>query len=201
MTSAPISGVVLRIEAREPDMRLLADQDLIDILRRHLCLQDEFVGFRRNQHEGLTRSDDAADRVKVQLVDKTGDRRADRGPLKARLRGDLALLEFGDAALDIAKLGQGLGALLVLDLDHLNVDFGDTALGARPLGNQPAALALKARLFALHGEDTAGRHEPILEEFLEVGELAADETDLGFLRLLLRGKPANLLVKLADLLP
>ena len=54
-----------------------AERDLIDVLRRNLGLDDEVVGARHDQHDGLAVADHAADRVNGQLMDDARSRRAD----------------------------------------------------------------------------------------------------------------------------
>ena len=149
MTVPLSSGVVRAFDGVDAHDRLLADGELVDVLRHHLRFEVEGVVDRHDQHGGLGRGDHAADRVDGELMHVAGARRADVDPLQLVLGRDLALDELRDLGLDLAQLLHHLGAHLLVDLDDLQRGLGDLALGLRDAGDDLAALALEARRLAL----------------------------------------------------
>ena len=140
---------------------------------------------RHDEHHRLGRRDDAADRVHVELVDEAGAGRADIHALQLVFGGDLALRVFGDLALHLAKLLHGLGAHLLVDLDHLERGFGDAAFGLRDGGDELPALAFDAGAVALERVEARELHEVLLVEFADALELLGDEGGLAGFRGLL----------------
>ena len=107
----------------------LARPHLVNVLRHDLGLQDQFVSFRNDEHERLARPDDAANGVNRKLVNITGDRRFDGHAFKARRYRELAFLQLGNLALDIAEICQGLRQVFFVNLQDLHFHLGNARLG------------------------------------------------------------------------
>ena len=67
--------------------------------------------------------------------------------------------ELGDLGLDLAQVLADLGAHVLVDLQDLQLDLGDLALGLRGRGDELAALAFEARRVALERGDALELHE------------------------------------------
>jgi hypothetical protein len=82
-----------------------ADGNLIDVLRRHLGLNDELVSARHNQHDRLTSAtNDTTDGMSRKLMNHPGLRRPDNHALKFVLSGRAALPQLGDLPLRFAEI-------------------------------------------------------------------------------------------------
>ena len=81
--------------------RLLRTQ-LVNIGWHHPSFDSQRVVLRDDEHQRFAGSNDAAPRMKGQLVASAGLRRSDDGMLELVLRCDLALAELGDLGVDVA---------------------------------------------------------------------------------------------------
>ena len=75
----------------------------------------------------LAGGDHAADVCTAELMDDAVLRRADVDALELVLRGDLALDELADLAVDLAQFLGDLAAQFLIDLNDLEFDLGDLA--------------------------------------------------------------------------
>ena len=154
---------------------------LVNVLRHDLGLQDQLIGFRNNEHEGLARSDDAANGVNRKLVDIAGDRRLDHHAFKPRRDGELAFLQLGNLAFDIAQVRQGLRQVFFVNLQDLHFHFGNARFRRGLAGHKLAPFAVKPRRFAVHRHDAADGHKPLALQVFQIGEFGADQGQLLFL--------------------
>src|SRR5829696_9150057 len=189
------------VEGREAQGRGLPDADLIDVLRRELRLDRQHIGFRHDQHDGLSGRDHPADRVDGRLVHHPVLRRSDIDALQLVLGRDLALDELGNLALDLAQVLGNLAAQILIDLQDLQLDLGNLALGLSGRGDELAALALEARGVALERRHALDLHEVLAPEIPDALELLADQLGFALLRRDLAGEALDLLLELRDALP
>src|SRR5829696_6272079 len=189
------------VEGREAQGRGLPDADLIDVLRRELRLDRQHIGFRYDQHDGLSGRDHPAHRVDGRLVHHPVLRRSDIDALQLVLGRDLALDELGNLALDLAQILGNLAAQILIDLQDLQLDFGNLALGLCSRRDELAALALEARGVALKRRHALDLHEVLAPEIPDALELLADQLGFALLRRDLAGEALDLLLELRDALP
>src|SRR5215203_5224162 len=188
------------VEGREAQGRGLPDADLIDVLRRELRLDRQHIGFRHDQHDGLSGRDHPADRVDGRLVHHPVLRRSDIDALQLVLGRDLALDELGNLALDLAQVLGNLAAQILIDLQDLQLDLGNLALGLGGRRDELAALALEARGVALERRHALDLHEVLAPEIADALELLADQLGFALLRRDLAGEALDLLLELRDAL-
>ena len=162
---------------------------LIDVLRIDLGLDREVVGVRHDQHDGVAGGDDAADGMHVRLEHHAVLRRADVDALELILGRDLALDEFADLAVDLARLLGDLAAQIPVDLDDLQFGFGDLALGLRGLRDQLPGFALEPGRVALELGELGERNELLLPQIVDAVLLPVDQ--LAFLFLWRRAAPSG----------
>ena len=134
------------IEGGEAQHHRLAERDLIDVLGLDLDLDRQLVGLRHDQHDRVAGGDDAADRVRRRLEHDAVLRRADVGALELILGRHLALDVFADLAVGLAQLLGDVAGEFLIDLEDLQLDLGDLALGLGGIGDElsrarPAILA------------------------------------------------------------
>src|ERR1700730_11416594 len=120
------------VEGRQPQHRFLADLQLVDILRIDLGFDREIVGLRHDHHDGVAGGDDAADGMDRGLQHHAGLRRADVDAAQLVFGGHLALDEFADLVVGLAQILGDFADHILVDLDDLQLGFGDLALGLRP---------------------------------------------------------------------
>ncbi len=124
----------------------------------------KLVGVGHDQHDRVAGGDDAADSVHRGLKHHAVLRRADVDALELVLGGDLALDEFADLAVDLARLLGDLAAQIAVDLDDLQLGFGDLAGGLRGLRDQLPGFAIEPRRLALKFGQLGERHKLVLPE-------------------------------------
>ena len=96
------------------------------------------------EHDRVAGGDHAADGIRGRLEDDAVLRRADIGALELILRRHLALDIFADLAVGLAQLLGDVAGQFLIDLDDLQLDLGDLALGFGGGGDELAAFALRA---------------------------------------------------------
>ena len=127
-------------------------------------------------------------------------RSADISALELILRRDFALDIFADLAVDFAQfLGHVAGQILI-HLNDLQLDFGDLAFYLRSLGDDLAALALKARFIALQRCQPVELHQIFLPQIAHALQFLLGQRDPLVLGRLLRGKAGHLLLQLGNAL-
>ena len=116
------------------------------------------------------------------------------------LGGHLALDVFADLAVGLAQLLGDVAGEFLIDLEDLQLNFGDLALGFGGGGNERAALALQARLLALERGEPVELDEVLRPQIADALELLVDERHFLGLGVLLGGQPGDLLLQLLDAL-
>src|SRR6202035_3719851 len=188
------------IEGREAQHHRLAERHHIDVLGLDLDLDRQRVGLRHDQHDLVAGRDHAADRICRRLKHGAVLRRADVDAAELIFRRYLALDELADLAVGLAQfLGDVAGELLI-DLEDLQLDLGNPALGLRGIGDQRTALALDLGLVALQRREPIELDQVSLPKVAHARELLGDEAELLGLGLLLREEPGDLLLQLLDAL-
>ena len=91
-----------------------------------------------------------------------------------------------------------MAAHVLINLDHLQLDFGDLALGLGDGRHQLAALAFEPRRLALQRIDTGLGHELLVVKGLNADQLAFDEFDFVLLGVSLFRIALDLLFQLID---
>src|SRR6266852_5464859 len=117
------------VEGRQPQQGFLADLQLVDILRIDFGLDRERIRLRHDHHDGVAGGDHPADGVNRRLQHHAVLRRADVGPPQLVFGGDLALDEFADLVVGLAQILRNVSDQILVDLDDLQLGFGDLALG------------------------------------------------------------------------
>src|SRR6202012_4162931 len=145
------------VEGGQAQQALLADLQLVDVLRVDLGLDLEVVALRHDDHDGVTGGDDATDRMHGRLLDHAVLRRADIDAPQLILGGDLALDEFADLVVGLAQILGDLACHVLVDLDDLQFGLGDLALGLGARGYQLGALPVEAGGVALELRKTRYR--------------------------------------------
>src|SRR5215208_6318904 len=189
------------VESGEAQRGALPDPHLIDILRRELRLDGQHVRLRYDQHDRLAGGDHATDRMHSRLMHHPVLRRADVDALQLILGRDLALDELGDLALRLAQVLGDLAAQFLIDLQDLQLDLGDFALGLGGRGDELTALAFEAGRVALERRHALDLHEVLAPEIPDPLELLPDQLGLALLRRHLTGEALDLLLELRDPLP
>jgi hypothetical protein len=113
-------------------------------------------------------------------------------------RGDLALDIFADLAVGFAQLLGDVTGEIFVDLDNLQLDFRDLALGFRGLGDELADLPLRLRFITLEPGETAELDEILRIKIAYALQFLFDQADLFVLGILLRSEPCDLLLQLRD---
>ena len=152
--------------------------DLVDVLRLDPGLDHETVVARHDFHQRLAGPDHAADRVNDGLMDHAGLRRAHVNARELVFRRDQALAQLGDLTVDLGQLATDLAGQVLVDLDQLQLGFGDRGTSLRHRNQQPAVLTLDPCHLALERGQLAHRHQALLPEFAGAGQLARDQLDL-----------------------
>src|SRR6266852_547487 len=140
------------VECRQPQQRLLADLQFIDILRIDLGLDREVVGLRNDHHDGVAGGDHAAHGMDRRLQHHAVLRGADVDPPQLIFGRDLALDEFTDLVVGLAPILGDFPDHILVDLNDLQFGLGDLALRLRlrcnvlrPFASEPGRIALQHR--------------------------------------------------------
>src|SRR4029077_1862237 len=153
-----------QIERREPQHDGFSELDLIDVLGIDLDLNHQLVALRHDEHERIAGGDHATDGIRRRFKYDSILRGAQFGALELILCRDLALDILADFAVGFAQLlGDAAGQILI-DLDDLQLDFGDFAFRLRRLGHDLAALAFKVRFLALQRGQAIKLHQILLPQ-------------------------------------
>ena len=83
---------------------------------------------------------------------------------------------------DLAQVLGDLAAQFLIDLQDLQLDLGDFALGLGGRGDELAALAFEAGRVALERRHALDLHEVLAPQIPDPFELLPDQLDLAFLR-------------------
>ena len=97
---------------------------------------------------------------------------------------------------DLAHLFRDFAGKILVDLEDLQLKFGDFSFGLRGRGDQLPALTAKARCLAFELAQPRDWHEILLKEIANASELVLDKGDFLFFRGLLRGKADDFFVAL-----
>ena len=103
----------------------------------------------------------------------TSLRRANVDALQLILGRDLPLREFGEFGPDIGDLLGVLAAHVLIDLNHLQLDFGNLALGLGDGRNQLPALAFEPGRLALQRIDPGLGHQLLVVECPDAHKLSS----------------------------
>ena len=172
------------VEGRQPQQRLLADLQLVDVLRIDLGLDREIVGLRHDHHDGVAGGDHAADGMHRRLQHHAVLRRADVDPAQLVFGGDLALDEFADLVVGLAQILGDFADHVLVDLDDLQFGLGDLALGLRARGDVLRPLAGQPRGVALQRGQARNLHQMLVVELANADQLLFDQRDFLVLGLL-----------------
>src|SRR5947209_11724401 len=123
-------------------------------------------------------------------------RRTDVDALKLILGRDLLFNEFGGLAANVGEILPVLGAHVLIDLQHLDLRFGDLALGLRDGCHKLSALAFKARLLALKCSHAIELDELLGPKLAHAFQFFLDPLDLLVLGCDLRHQTADLFLGL-----
>ena len=188
------------VEGREAQDRMLADVNLVDVLRGHLGIDDQRIGIGHDQHERFAGLDDAADRVDVALEHPAVLRRHEIDALELIVGRYAALGHLGLLGPDLGQFLADLGAEILVDLVDLQFQLGDAATVLRQRRHERRPLAFHPGRVALQLRDAADRHEVLLPERADTLQFLREQLQFlalgGFLRL----NAFDLQVELLDLL-
>ena len=187
-----------QVEGRKPDLRHLAQIDLIDILRPHMGVYDEFVEFGHDRHHIGARCNHPADSMDRKLMHNPGARSPHLHALQFCLCGTTPFQRFGDTRFGLAQVAQGAGAGIVIKLDDLEPGFADPALGRGDPRHKFALLAFEPRTLAIERKNPVRLDETLLQQLFEVFQFLADQDRLFFFGGVLRLKPLNFLLELTN---
>ncbi len=188
------------VERRQPQQGLLADLQLVDILRVDLGFDLQIVGLRDDHHDGVAGGDHAAHGMHGGLQHHAVLRGADVGPPQLVFGGDLALDEFADLVVGLAQILGHVADHVLIDLDDLQFGFGDLALGLGARSNVLRPLAGQSCGVALERGQPRHLHQMLVVEIANSDQFLLHQRDLLVFGFLLRGKAGDLLVKLGNAL-
>ena len=117
------------IEGRKAQGYRLPHGNLIDILRWKFQLRHERVLVRNDLQDRFCRRDDGSFGMDAQLVNDPGLRCLDIDPFQIVLGGDQALGKLAAVAFGLAQLIGNLRTVIGIDLQDLQLGFGDLAPG------------------------------------------------------------------------
>src|SRR3984893_7834606 len=103
------------VEGREADQRLLSHPHLVDIVGLQPRLDLQVVRIRYHFHDGVAGFDDAANRMRCELMDNPRSRRTEFDPIEHIPGSDAALNEFAFLALYFAELLDDFGTKILID--------------------------------------------------------------------------------------
>src|SRR6266403_556491 len=107
------------VECRQPQQRLLADLQFIDILRIYLGLDREVVGLRHDHHDGVAGSDHPAHGMDRRLQHDAVLRGPDVDPPQLIFSRYLALDVLTDLVVGLAQILGDLADHILVDLNEL----------------------------------------------------------------------------------
>src|SRR5713101_170543 len=186
------------IECRQPQQRLLADLQFIDILRIDLGLDLEVIGLRNDHHDGVAGRDHPADGVDRGLQHHAVLRGADVDPPQLVLGRDLALDEFTDLVVGLAQILGDFADHILVDLNDLQFGFGNLALGLRPRCNVLRPLAGQPGGVALQYRQARNLHQVLIVELANPDQFLLHQRNFLVFRCLLRRQTADFLVQLRN---
>ncbi len=157
---------------------------------------DQLIFPWHDQHENLTRTDDSADRVNGQLVNKAVPWRPNIDTAQFVFRGNFLFFQLRDAGTYFLQFFQNLRAVGFLDLERLDFPFAYGFPAFRNLRQEITVFALQPRPFAFKRDDAALGNKLLLQKATQVGKLQSDEIDFPFLGGDLGGEPFDLLIEL-----
>src|SRR5215207_2305939 len=170
------------VEGGEAQHGVLPDPDLIDVLRVELRLHRQLIRLGDDHHDSLASDDHAADGMHGRLVDHAILGRPDVDTLELILGRDLALDELGDLALGLAQVLGDLRAQVLIDLQDLQLDLGDLALGLSDRGHELAQFPSEPYRVALERRHALDLDEVLAPQVAHAFKLLTDELDLALLR-------------------
>ncbi len=127
-------------------------------------------------------------------------RRADVDAAQLVLGGDLALDELADLVGGLTQILGDLAGHVLVDLDDLQLGFGDLAPGLGARGDVLPAFAVQPRGVAFQLRQARNLDQPLLVELAHAHQLLLDQRDFLLLGLFLRGETLDFLVELGDAL-
>ena len=127
---------------------------------------------------GVAGGDDAADGVHGGLKHRAVLRRANFDALELIFRSHLALDEFADLAVDLARLLGDLAAEIAVDLDDLQFGLGDLASDLGGLRDQLRRSRLPAAPRRAPARSARSmRHELLFPKIVDADHFALDQLD------------------------
>src|SRR5512146_3049132 len=114
----------------------------------------------------------------VELVDHAALRSAYVHPLQLIFGRHLALDEFANLAVNLAQFLRNLAAEVLVNLQDLQLDFGDLAPDLRRGSDRLCEFALETRGFALQQGKAVYLDEILFPEAAHASQLALDQFDL-----------------------
>ena len=201
MVISPARVLEVRIGERgKAHDRLLADLQMLDLLRLDLRIDHQPVVLGHDQHGDFAAADHAADREDVELMHLARHRRTDLDARQALRRRDLALDILVDLVAHVGDLPDHLRMEFVVEAHHLDLLFGDRSARRGDVGEQLAALALDARAVAVERDDAGQRHQLLGVELAHALQLLGDQRQLLLARRALRAEAVDQRFELRDLL-
>lgn len=173
----------------------------VDISWVHTGIDDQFLVARHHIEQPIPGPDHRAFGVDLHIHHHAiGGADHGRAPLHV-LGGTQTFLQVEQFGLHLAQFGHHLAHLLGAQFKDTDFRFGDVLLGAGNRCKVLAPLALNLCPPALQCEQTRFRGQPLVEQQLQIGQLALDQAQLFVCRANLRFEPNDLFVELGDALP
>src|SRR6266446_9834651 len=186
------------VERRQPQQRLLADLQFVDVLWIDLGLDLEIVGLRHDHHDGIAGGDHPAHGMDRRLQHHAILRRADVDATQLVFGRDLALDEFTDLVVGLAQVLGDFADHILVDLNDLQFGLGYLALGLRPRCNVLRPLACEPGRVALQHRQTRNLNQVLFVELANADQFLLHQRNFLVFRLFLRRQAGDLLVQLRD---
>src|SRR5262245_2790609 len=188
------------IERGKAQHCVLPNLDLVDVVRLDPGLDREHVGARDNQHDRLAWADDAPDRMHGKLMHAAVPRRADVDALELVLGRNPFFNQLRGLCPDLGQLLAHLAAKILIDLQDLELGFGDFAPGLGDRGDQRSSCSQQPRRVSFQSHKACDWDEVLAPQFAYAFELLTDQLDFPRLAGDLLLEAADLLLELPDAL-
>ena len=137
------------IEGSEAQRGLLPNAQLINFLWRNFSFHRQGVRIGHDEHDGLTRRHNTADRMHGEFMHEAVLWSMDIDAFEVILGGNFAFHELGDFRSRVGKILTHVAAQILIDLNDLQFGLGDLTLGLGPAANELTTLAFDPRRLAL----------------------------------------------------
>ena len=164
---------------------------------RHLRRDNQRAILRHQEQHRIGRTDHRSRRIDLKTIDDARHGGLDLQTRQLLLKGATLFGQLQLAVLQITQTGDRLFAATRRQLDHLDVDLGNSARGLRLGGRQFTHAPAQARFLALQRQHPAGLCQTFFKQALLIHQFLADQLKLYRQRFFLRLDPAHLIGNLA----